>query len=131
MTVTTVGTTRELASYLADVRFEDLPKEVITRTEELSSWTGSRQRSRAGTPGRSRHWRDSRRRWVRATGRAKFWLRAGVPLPLFAALVNGASSHVVEQDDVQNGSVFHPATVVFPRLPSRPRNRLGLQVGTS
>ncbi|MGO4843719.1 MmgE/PrpD family protein, partial [Rhizobiaceae sp. 2RAB30] len=34
--------------------------------------------------------------------------------PLFAALVNGASSHIAEQDDVHNGSVFHPAAVVFP-----------------
>jgi 2-methylcitrate dehydratase PrpD len=33
--------------------------------------------------------------------------------PLFAALVNGASSHFVEQDDVHNSSVFHPGTVVF------------------
>jgi 2-methylcitrate dehydratase PrpD len=31
-------------------------------------------------------------------------------------LVNGASSHVVEQDDVHNESVFHPATVVFPAV---------------
>jgi 2-methylcitrate dehydratase PrpD len=34
--------------------------------------------------------------------------------PLFAALINGASSHFAEQDDVHNGSVFHPAAVVFP-----------------
>ena len=34
--------------------------------------------------------------------------------PLFAALVNGATSHVVEQDDLHNESVFHPGTVVFP-----------------
>ena len=34
--------------------------------------------------------------------------------PLFAAMVNAASSHVAEQDDVHNGSVFHPAAVVFP-----------------
>src|SRR5690606_34329234 len=32
----------------------------------------------------------------------------------FAALVNGASSHLVEQDDLHNSSVLHPATVVFP-----------------
>jgi 2-methylcitrate dehydratase PrpD len=31
-----------------------------------------------------------------------------------AALANAAASHVAEQDDVHNGSVFHPATVVFP-----------------
>jgi 2-methylcitrate dehydratase PrpD len=34
--------------------------------------------------------------------------------PYFAAMVNAAASHVVEQDDVHNSSVFHPATVVFP-----------------
>lgn len=34
--------------------------------------------------------------------------------PYFAALVNGAASHVVEQDDLHNASVVHPATVVFP-----------------
>ncbi|MGH6637611.1 MAG: MmgE/PrpD family protein, partial [Polaromonas sp.] len=32
----------------------------------------------------------------------------------FAAMANAAASHVAEQDDVHNGSVFHPATVVFP-----------------
>ncbi|GJL83830.1 MAG: hypothetical protein DHS20C01_34640 [marine bacterium B5-7] len=34
----------------------------------------------------------------------------------FAALINAASSHVVEQDDLHNASVLHPATVVFPPL---------------
>jgi 2-methylcitrate dehydratase PrpD len=34
--------------------------------------------------------------------------------PYLAAIANAAASHVAEQDDVHNGSVFHPATVVFP-----------------
>jgi 2-methylcitrate dehydratase PrpD len=34
--------------------------------------------------------------------------------PLVAAAINAAASHVAEQDDVHNGSVFHPAAVVFP-----------------
>jgi 2-methylcitrate dehydratase PrpD len=34
--------------------------------------------------------------------------------PYLAAMANAAASHVAEQDDVHNGSVFHPATVVFP-----------------
>lgn len=34
--------------------------------------------------------------------------------PLFAAMANAAAAHMVEQDDVHNGSVFHPAAVVFP-----------------
>jgi 2-methylcitrate dehydratase PrpD len=29
-------------------------------------------------------------------------------------MANASASHVAEQDDVHNGSVFHPATVVFP-----------------
>ena len=36
--------------------------------------------------------------------------------PLFAALVNGAASHIAEQDDVNNGALFHPGTVVFPAV---------------
>jgi 2-methylcitrate dehydratase PrpD len=40
----------------------------------------------------------------------------GTTSPLFAALINGAASHVAEQDDVHNGSVFHPGTVVFPAV---------------
>ena len=34
--------------------------------------------------------------------------------PLAAAVANAAASHFAEQDDVHNGAVFHPATVVFP-----------------
>jgi 2-methylcitrate dehydratase PrpD len=33
---------------------------------------------------------------------------------MMAALANAAAAHVAEQDDVHNGSVFHPAAVVFP-----------------
>ena len=33
--------------------------------------------------------------------------------PYFASMINAAASHVVEQDDVHNGSVFHPGTVIF------------------
>jgi len=33
---------------------------------------------------------------------------------LFAALVNAAASHISEQDDVHNASVFHPGAVVIP-----------------
>lgn len=33
--------------------------------------------------------------------------------PWVAAMANAAASHFVEQDDVHNGAVFHPAAVVF------------------
>ncbi|MEK9812946.1 MAG: MmgE/PrpD family protein, partial [Bordetella sp.] len=34
--------------------------------------------------------------------------------PFCAAMANAAASHAVEQDDLHNASVLHPATVVFP-----------------
>jgi 2-methylcitrate dehydratase PrpD len=51
-----------------------------------------------------------------ATGQAEVFVDRRRTSPYFAALINGASSHVVEQDDVHNGSVLHPAAVVFPAV---------------
>src|SRR5574343_1221 len=56
--------TPTLATFAAQLRFEDLPPAVVAKAEDL--------------------------------------------------LVDWFASHVAEQDDVHNGSVFHPATVVFP-----------------
>ncbi|HET7825788.1 MAG TPA: MmgE/PrpD family protein [Anaeromyxobacter sp.] len=107
--------TRTLCEFVADVRFRDVPAPVVAMAKDLLvDWLGS---ALAG--------RDSRA--VRALeGFARAMGPAGGPsevlpsrsstTPFFAALVNGASSHVVEQDDVHNGSVFHPATVVFPAV---------------
>ena len=49
-----------------------------------------------------------------ADGRSEILVSRKMTSPLFAALVNAAASHISEQDDVHNGSVFHPAAVVFP-----------------
>ena len=49
-----------------------------------------------------------------AGGASEVLTTRGRTSPMFAAMVNAAASHVAEQDDVHNGSVFHPATVVFP-----------------
>ena len=113
MTVTTTGTTRELASYLTNLRFEDLPKEVVTRTEELFlDWVSSALAGRNSRPV------EVLERFAETMGPGdgpcEILVSRRHTSPLFAALVNGASSHVVEQDDVHNGSVFHPASVVFP-----------------
>src|SRR5271166_4036316 len=47
-------------------------------------------------------------------GKSEILINRRRSTPLFAAMVNAAASHVAEQDDVHNGSVFHPGTVVFP-----------------
>lgn len=113
MTTTTTGVTRQLASSLADLRFEDLPKEVVARMEELFlDWVSSAFAGRNARPV------EALERFAQTMGPdggpSEILVSRRRSSPLFAALVNGASSHVVEQDDVHNESVFHPATVVFP-----------------
>jgi 2-methylcitrate dehydratase PrpD len=49
-----------------------------------------------------------------ASGRSEVLIARRLTSPLMAAYVNAASSHVAEQDDVHNASVFHPGAVVFP-----------------
>jgi 2-methylcitrate dehydratase PrpD len=107
--------TRALATFLADLRFEQLPQPVVARTKELFlDWVAS---ALAG--------RDARAMRILEAFATHMGPREGLSeilvsrrhtSPLFAALVNGAASHVVEQDDVHNGAVFHPATVVFPAV---------------
>ncbi len=108
-----VGTTRELAEYLAQLRFHDLPREVIDRTEDLFlDWIASALAGKNATPVRILQ------RFAEAMGPkggpSEILPSRATSSPFFAALVNAASSHVVEQDDVHNEAVFHPGTVVFP-----------------
>jgi 2-methylcitrate dehydratase PrpD len=107
-----------LAAFAAQLRVQDIPAPVLRRTEDLFlDWLGST------LAGKSARAVQAIERYALAMGPA---LRAGdkggaevlisrrFTSPHFAAMVNAAASHVVEQDDVHNGSVFHPAAVVFP-----------------
>ena len=112
-TTKTTGETRQLASYLAGLRFEDIPEEVVARTEELFlDWIPSALAGKNARPV------EALERFAQTMGPedgpSEILVSRRRSSPLFAALVNAASSHVVEQDDVHNESVFHPATVVFP-----------------
>ena len=51
-----------------------------------------------------------------ADGAAEILVSRKRTSPVFAALINGAASHFVEQDDLHNSSVLHPGTVVFPAV---------------
>jgi 2-methylcitrate dehydratase PrpD len=105
--------TRALATYLAELRFEHLPRPVVERTKELfldwvaSALAGSGARPVQVLEGFAAHMGPQ-------DGPSEILVSRRRSSPLFAALVNGAASHIVEQDDVHNGSVFHPGTVVFP-----------------
>jgi len=104
--------TQSLAAFAAELDFDGIPAPVLRRAEDLMlDWLGSVLASRSARPVRSIQ------RFAETMGPAEgpsemLTSRRGSS-PFFAALVNAAASHFAEQDDVHNGSVFHPAAVVF------------------
>ncbi|MDN5505309.1 MAG: MmgE/PrpD family protein [Comamonas sp.] len=102
-----------LAQFAATLRWEDVPQDVQRRAEDLwVDWFGS---VLAGQGARAV---QSITRFALSQGPAQDLCEilgnATTSSPMMAALANAAASHVAEQDDVHNGSVFHPAAVVFP-----------------
>lgn len=104
---------KALSEFVAGLRFGAIPAYVQARTEDLFlDWLGSALAGK-GSPAVESIARFAQLMGPRG-GKAEVLINRTRSSPLFAALVNAAASHVVEQDDVHNGSVFHPATVVFP-----------------
>ncbi len=103
----------ELAAFAANLRYEDIPAPVLRRAEDLL--LDCLASILAGASARAVQAID---RYAAAMGPAdgpsEVLITRRRTTPLFAAMVNAAAAHVVEQDDVHNGSVFHPAAVVFP-----------------
>ena len=103
----------ELAAFAAGLRFSDIPVPVVRKTEDLLvDWFGS------AVAGHGARAVASITRFALAmgpqTGPAEVIVTRASSSPYLAAMANAAASHMAEQDDVHNGSVFHPATVVFP-----------------
>jgi 2-methylcitrate dehydratase PrpD len=107
--------TRNLCRFVAALSYETLPEPVIARAKEFFiDWLGS---CLAGRGTRAVEGFEAFAAAMGpATGPSTILVSRQRTTPYFAALVNGASSHVAEQDDVHNGSVFHPAAVVFPAV---------------
>ncbi len=103
----------QLATFAAHLRYEDIPAPVLRRAEDLL--LDCLASILAGASARAVQAID---RYAAAMGPAdgpsEVLITRRRTTPLFAAMVNAAAAHVVEQDDVHNGSVFHPAAVVFP-----------------
>lgn len=102
-----------LADFAALLSFDQIPEAVVRRTEDLLlDWYGSALAGKGARPV------ESIERFAVAMGPGQgasdVLISRRRSTPYFAAMVNAASSHFAEQDDVHNGSVFHPATVVFP-----------------
>ncbi len=109
----TGGATRQLAGFLSGVRFAQLPEPVVRRAEELFlDWIASALAGRDSRPVVALERFAARMGPIDGPSELLTTRRRGSPY--FAALVNAAASHVVEQDDVHNRSVFHPGAVVWP-----------------
>ena len=102
-----------LARFAATLCWENVPLQVQRRAEDLCvDWFGYALAGQNARPV------QSITRFALSQGPAagpcEILGSADTTSPMMAALANAAASHVAEQDDVHNGSVFHPAAVVFP-----------------
>ncbi|WP_339532631.1 MmgE/PrpD family protein [Pseudomonas mucidolens] len=105
--------TQALCRFLATLSHEQLPDPVLARTEELFlDWLASALASQGAHP--IPLFERYARKMGPDSGPAQVIVNGAGSSAYFAALVNGAASHLVEQDDLHNSSVLHPATVVFP-----------------
>jgi 2-methylcitrate dehydratase PrpD len=102
-----------LAAFACGLNFDGIPAPVIRRAEDLFlDWTASVLAGKSARPVQAI---DAYARAMGpASGAAEVLVSRRTTSPHFAAMVNAAASHYAEQDDVHNGSVFHPAAVVFP-----------------
>lgn len=101
--------TENLVQWSASLRYKDLPDDVVQRTKDFFlDWLG------CAVAGRAHPAVKAMERFARKMGPSdgKCELVDGscklTTSPMFASMVNGASSHVVEQDDLHNRSIMHP-----------------------
>ncbi|MFT4069775.1 MmgE/PrpD family protein [Paraburkholderia sp.] len=108
-----------LATFAAQLDFGSIPHEVVERAVNLYvDWLGSALAGKGARPvetiARFARQAAGVANSASGNGPCEVLIDRSRTTPYFAAMVNGAASHFAEQDDVHNGSVFHPATVVFP-----------------
>jgi 2-methylcitrate dehydratase PrpD len=102
-----------LAHFAATLDERELPDAVLRRAEDLMlDWFASALAGRQARPV------ETIARFAQSMGPAEgpseVLIHRRLTSPWAAAVANAASSHFAEQDDLHNGSVFHPGTVVFP-----------------
>jgi len=115
--MTTQHLSQELASFASQLQAKDIPADVMSRAEDLLvDWFGSAIAGKGSRPVEiiTQFAQDMGGFTAAHAGPSEILITRKSSSPFLAAMANAAASHVAEQDDVHNGSVFHPATVVFP-----------------
>ena len=105
--------TATLAAFAAHLKTSDIPESVLRKAEDLwVDWFGSAIAGHGSRPVETIT--QFALQMGPSSGASEVFTNRSTSSPYLAAMANAAASHVAEQDDVHNGSVFHPATVVFP-----------------
>jgi len=118
--------TEQLAKWLIEQRTMGIPDNILDRAHYYTlDWLGSALAGSNTEPGKM----------LLAYAQQQSSTDMGNPCQIIgtdiyrsaetAALVNGGLSHIVEMDDLDRGSVLHPATVVIPAALAL-KDRLGL-----
>lgn len=103
--------TESLLRFVADLTPESVPEDVWLRTEDLFlDWLASALASRNSHP--ISKFENLAKQLGPRDGTAQIFANGSTSSPYWAAWVNAASSHTLEQDDLHNSSVMHPATSV-------------------
>ncbi|WOO76544.1 putative protein YxeQ [Vanrija pseudolonga] len=105
--------TRQLAAWASRLSYADLPRTTVEATKRLfADWVFC---AHAGASYRVISAMEAMASDVGGDARGPASTFSGPPrAPYWAAYLNAGAGHVVEQDDLHNASVVHPATVVFP-----------------
>lgn len=101
--------TASLLRFVADLTVESVPEDVWLRIEDLFlDWLASALASRKSHP--IPVFEKMARQMGSKEGTAQILANGSTSSPYWAAWINAASSHTLEQDDLHNSSVMHPAT---------------------
>ena len=103
---------REFGAFISSLRYEDIPEKVrILAKYCFLDWLASAYAGSGEEPVRMML------EMVKGMpGKPECTLipDGSKNIPLLAALINGASSHMVEMDDLHRPSIFHPAAPIIP-----------------
>ncbi len=111
---TSLTISQKLAQFFCSLRYEDLPDDLVYRLKTFFlDWLASAFAGVSQPPTQSML---SLAEDMKGSSEATVIPTNSRHLSLIAALVNGASSHVMEMDDLHRLSIFHPAASILPAV---------------
>jgi len=112
--LTSPSISQRLAQFFCALRYEDLPDDLVYRLKTFFlDWLAS---AFAGISQPPTQIMLSLAKDMEGSSEATIIPANTKHLSLIAALVNGASSHVREMDDLHRRSIFHPAAAILPAV---------------